>query len=167
MREDGTPLLLELGSGDRPFEDGRYWTHNDERELPHIEWVQDVLTIHEGLAFQGNVDELRATHLLEHFSHLKTVEILTNWRGMLSPGGTLYIEVPNFEAQCRALLSGRFPEAEVVTLAYGGQDYEGNFHKTGFTQETLTNSLFAAGFVSVSVQDADMVLCALAQNGVS
>lgn len=160
-------MLLELGSGDRPFEDGRGWVHMDIRELPDIELVGDCTQLDFYLPHEY-ADEIRAAHLLEHFSHLETKRILNSWRNVLKTGGILQIEVPNLMWQARALAnqepdpSGRhYTEDEIVELIFGGQDYEGNFHKTGFTKDTLEASLIECGFDAV-VTDIGQVLVAIA-----
>jgi predicted SAM-dependent methyltransferase len=162
------PFLLELGSGERPFSDGRLWYHNDERELPDIEivWPADVISEFTGI---NAADELRAAHLLEHFSHLRTRSVLTDWWLALKYGGKITIEVPNLLWQAEALAnnqpdpSGRvFSDGEVVELIFGGQTYSGNFHYTGFTHVTLRDSLAKVGFSDITVQDIGQVLIATA-----
>jgi predicted SAM-dependent methyltransferase len=162
--------LLDIGSGTRPFEDGRGWTHNDSRHLPDIEIVADARKLH-FLLEEGTFDELRATHILEHFSHVATVQILRSWKKLLKPGGFLYCEVPNFWWQAHALSSntpdpqGRhYTHTELVVLTFGEQDHIDNFHKTGFTSQTLQDQLIEAGFRSVVVKDIGMVLCAWGTN---
>ncbi len=86
-------------------------------------------------------------------------------------GGLIHIEVPNFMWQTMAMSldkpdpSGkRYTHKEIVDLIFGGQEYEGNYHKTGFTEETLRESLVAAGFGLVSIRDIGQVLIADAVN---
>lgn len=160
------PYLLDLGCGDRPYEDGRGWVHLDERPLQHVDInakIEDI-EIH---VRPDSVDEIRATHVLEHFPWHDTVDVLRSWHGRLKPGiGSVYIEVPNLSWQARelAVLENQDVEAgrdlEIVNLIFGDQDYPGNFHKTGFTQRTLGDSLRGAGFVDVNVRDIGMVLVA-------
>jgi predicted SAM-dependent methyltransferase len=145
-------MRLELGAGDRGTPG---FVHNDIRYTSGIDWVFDAA---EASAYAGceSCDEIRATHLLEHFSHRRTVAVLKDWLACLKPGGLLYVEVPNFEMQCRVLLAGQHEEA--VRLAYGDQDYEGNAHLTGFTARTLFDAAEAAGFTDVAVRVEGLVL---------
>ncbi len=140
-------MRLELGAGDRQT-DG--YVHNDARPLPHIAPLM-VFDASAASAFipVASCDEVRATHLLEHFSHLRTIAVLREWLACLKPGGLLYIEVPNLEYQAKLLLAGQ-PE-EAIRLMYGDQDYVGNAHLTGFTQRTLCDAAIQAGFVGVQV----------------
>ncbi len=65
-------FLLELGSGENPYDDGRNWYHQDIRYLPDMDFVcpaEKISTVIDSPV----VVELRAAHILEHFSHLETV----------------------------------------------------------------------------------------------
>lgn len=153
------PYLLELGCGERPYEDGRGWVHMDERPLPHVEITGKIEQL-ESYVRPDSVDEIRAAHILEHFPWNDTLDVLTSWRNVLKPGGTVYIEVPNLMWQARALANSSVSHFEVVNLIFGDQDYPGNFHMTGFTEDTLSHYLVSAGFKDVYVQDIGMVLIA-------
>src|SRR5690348_326151 len=88
-------VLLDLGSGYRPYlDDGRDWVHSDLRPGPHIEMIFPAECCNEEVGDEA-CDEIRATHLLEHFSYRKTVSVLENWLRSLKRGGMLYIEVPH------------------------------------------------------------------------
>lgn len=168
MRKDGQKgdsMLLDLGCGDRPFEDGRGWTHMDERPLPDVEIVGNVRWLQQYVGI-NSCDEILARHILEHFPHVDTINVLREWRACLNPGGKITIEVPNLLWQAQALAmnvpdpSGKtYTDAEVVELIFGSQDYSGNYHKTGFTVDTLFDSMDAAGF-DCSVHDIGQVLVA-------
>lgn len=45
----------------------------------------------------NSVDEIRASHILEHFGHRQTAEVLTDWIRALKPSGRLRVAVPNFD----------------------------------------------------------------------
>ena len=150
-------LLLDIGCGDRPFEDGRGWTHMDERPLPDVEIVGDVEWLDDYVKL-NSCDEILARHILEHFSWRNTVSILKNWYGCLKPGGTLRVEVPNFEWQSIALASATRSDEEMVEYVFGSQDYPGNFHKAAFTPRLLGIKLMAAGFDGIEIRDIGQVV---------
>lgn len=154
-------MLLELGSGDRPYNDGRSWTHQDIRALPDIELVcpAEDISLH---VEADSVDEVRATHLLEHFSYTRTDKVLREWKYVLKDGGSLYIEVPNLRWQINACASGEIDAERFVYYAYGEQDHAGNFHYAAFDEELLRKRLKGAGFRSVGITDIGQVLCAKA-----
>lgn len=151
-------MRLELGAGERPTPG---FTHMDERELDDIEIVGDVSKLTQFVQPES-CDELRATHLLEHFSWRDTEDILSEWHRALKPGGFIYLEVPNLHGQMYELSRGMESEEKIVELIYGSQDYEGNYHKAGFTDRTLCNALLAAGFVNVDCQSMGLVVVAKA-----
>lgn len=155
-------LLLDVGSGERPYEDGRGWTHVDFRSMGDdtVECdVSDLLTKFE----PDSADEILARHILEHFRYRQTVDVLGNWLAVLKPGGLLQVEVPNLGWQCRALTYHEMPDEEIVNLMFGEQDHVGNFHYAGFTFSLLEQRLREAGFDDVVVQDIGMVLVARAR----
>jgi predicted SAM-dependent methyltransferase len=150
---------LELGAGINPFPG---YTHQDIRALPDIEIICDASNI---WLFEFDLwDEIRACHLLEHFSYTETVYILKGWRSILYPGGKIHIEVPNFSWQTRAHTNGEITDEEAVYYIYGEQNYEENTHKAGFTEELLQANLIAAGFKDITIQDIGQVLVAEAYN---
>ena len=45
----------------------------------------------------NSVDEIYASHVLEHIHHSKTFSTLTEWVRVLKPGGRLRVAVPDFD----------------------------------------------------------------------
>ena len=43
------------------------------------------------------IDEVYASHVLEHFPHEQTVAVLQEWVRVLKPGRPLYVAVPDFD----------------------------------------------------------------------
>lgn len=152
-------MRLEVGAGDRPTPG---FICHDARPLPGISIVADMWDLPEHVS-PGSCVEVRATHLLEHFSHRDTGRVIELWRDLLKPGGHLYIEVPNGEWQVRAAASGSIDWAEFVRLCYGDQDYPGNAHLTSFSMPSLAGVLIDAGLTEVQVMDIGMVLVATAE----
>lgn len=164
-------MLLELGSGERPYRDGRFWVHSDVRLLDDIDLVIEADNVLESIDPE-TVEELRAAHLLEHFSYQSTIRILRDWFAVLKPGGKLHVEVPNFSWQARAAVDAiddglaRGPSGEpfslkdIINQIFGEQDYEGNYHKAAFTRDILAFSLSEAGFDPFGIHDIGQVLVA-------
>lgn len=152
-------MRLEVAAGDRPTPG---FVHHDARELADIEIVCDMWELLDHVT-EGSCDELRATHILEHFSHLDTGRVLKLWWRLLKPDGRLYVEVPNGLWQVRAaagalLGAPAIPWAEFVRLCFGDQDYPGNAHYTSFSPESLVGFAVAEHFKDVSIEDIGMVL---------
>lgn len=97
----------------------------------------------------GEVEEILALDILEHFPVVRTLPILREWRRALAPGGKLTLKVPNLEKLSEALL--RLAHADmVVRNIYGGHrwgpDGAWDAHHTGWTPTMLHRDLDIAGF---------------------
>jgi len=91
----------------------------------------------------GSVDEIRASHVLEHFSHLEVASVLHNWVAKLKPGGRIRIAVPDFQKIAREYLEGK--DINVMGYTFGGQVDERDYHKSGFDKETMVELFISAG----------------------
>jgi predicted SAM-dependent methyltransferase len=74
---------------------------------------------------------------------------------VLRLGGLLLISVPDMEVLAALILDnrGRFSTRDrrvFMSMVYGGQDTEYNFHKAGFTLDILTQDLEHAGFCNAT-----------------
>lgn len=99
----------------------------------------------------GSVPAIYASHVLEHFPHVKTLDVLREWNRVLSPGGILYVAVPDFKRAIELYLTS--PEGMgdwVVNYLWGDQAYPTAFHYAGFDVHRLTSLLRKAGFSEVS-----------------
>lgn len=92
-------------------------------------------------------DEIRASHLLEHFSHRETLDVLRDWVRVLKPGGVLKVAVPDFRKIAEEYLAGN----DGLTLGYvmGGQTHEEDYHRAIFDREMLESDLREAGLVDI------------------
>lgn len=140
------PVRLNLGSGTSPLAGWDNLDRADGREvfpLPHAD---------------GSVAMVRASHILEHFSHRDTAAVLADWVRVLEPGGTLQIAVPDFEAISRAYLAG----APIPTEAYvmGGHVDANDHHGAVFDRESLTTLLRDAGLIGITSWTSEANDCA-------
>lgn len=153
------PFPLEIAAGERPTPG---FIHNDARPLEDIEIVCDAVTELSEIVGEGGASAVRACHVLEHFPYNETVNILSRWGSMLVSGGGLHIEVPNLSWQVNALATGEISDRDFVYFCFGEQNYPGNFHCAGFTEDILMDSLVEAGFSHISVTNIGQVLVATA-----
>jgi hypothetical protein len=91
----------------------------------------------------GSIDEIRASHVLEHFSHTEVAAVLKHWTAKLAPGGRLRIAVPDFEKIARDYLDGK--NFNVQGYVFGGHVDERDRHGCGFDRELLTELLLDCG----------------------
>lgn len=95
-----------------------------------------------------SVSEIYASHILEHFSHLKTVEVLKEWRRVLRKGAKAYISVPDFDAMIKLYLIEGMNDF-IRNMLYGDQIYGRAYHYTAFTFPTLAYACSMAGFSDI------------------
>lgn len=106
----------------------------------------------------GSVDEIRASHVLEHFPYGQAQQILADWARALKPGGVLKIAVPDFQAIAQSFIDGE--EMNVQGYVMGGQGNERDFHKALFTRDLLTRLLNGVGLVGVRDWKSEIQDCA-------
>jgi len=122
MTQEKTTIRLNVGAGDAPMPD--YVNLDiksgvDCRALPYED---------------DSVDEIRASHVLEHFPRAETMATIRHWRNKLKPGGLLKIAVPDIDW----LIDHRF-DGDEKWEAYilGGQTDETDQHKALFNFHKL------------------------------
>jgi len=143
---------LNLGCGkDIRQNDG--WINIDIRPGPGVNLVHDLGF---PLPFsEGEVDEILAQDVLEHFPIAMTQTLLRDWRRVLKVGGVAVIEVPDIKAQAAQWLRGQVAgarpdqhiDARFSEIVYGKQDYPENTHYQLFTEDRFKIELHAAGFI--------------------
>jgi hypothetical protein len=103
----------------------------------------------------NSVDEVRASHVLEHFSHLEVMDVLGEWARVLKPGGVLKVAVPNFDW---IIANNKDPILHLYVM--GGQTDEYDFHHSIFDEETLRGALAAVGLVEIEPWVSEVRDCA-------
>ena len=102
----------------------------------------------------NTADEIKASHLLEHFSFEEVPEALKEWRRVLKVGGILRLNVPDLAWCLQNWLDTDEDEKFGYPLKtiFGNQANPGEFHKTGFTVKRLVYLLTQAGFEDIEVK---------------
>jgi predicted SAM-dependent methyltransferase len=149
---DASPLRVNIGAGHIPLEG---YVNVDMRELPGI----DVVATIDALPFEpGSLDEIHSSHTLEHFpEELLRRQLLPYWVSLLKPGGVITSIVPDLEAMSNDYVKGVTSFEDFRSVLYGGQEYEGDTHFTGFTPHSLSVLLEEAGLVDPYVVACDRV----------
>lgn len=104
----------------------------------------------------GSAHEIRASHVLEHFSHRQVLAVLKEWVRVLKPGGRLAIAVPDFTEIAKQYLAGA--KLPVESYLMGGHVDEDDRHGALFDEEQLRDLMRAAGLFGIqrwrsSIQD--------------
>lgn len=86
----------------------------------------------------NSVEEIRASHVLEHFDFAEAKVALAEWVRVLKPGGLIKIAVPDFE---------RVSTADNLWAHYvmGGQTDKDDYHKSLYNRERLAAYMQDAG----------------------
>src|SRR5204863_7462045 len=83
----------------------------------------------------GSVDEIRASHVLEHFPNGQIEAVIADWVRALKKGGKLKIAVPDFEKIAEGYLAGEQQPHESFLM--GGQTDRNDFHHAMFDRDKL------------------------------
>jgi len=136
-------VRLDIGAGSA-LEDGwSSWDIKDGRDCRDLSALADE-----------SVDEIRASHVLEHISYFETQATLVEWNRVLKPNGRLYVAVPDFAKIVAAMLSG-LEDDQLERYLMGGQMDDDDTHRAIFTAAKLKAQLESAGFDRARVVRAE------------
>jgi len=140
-------MKLHLGCGKR-FIPG--YVHIDAIDYPHVDHVSTI----DNLSFIENdsVEVIYNCHVLEHFKRRDVLQVLSEWRRVIKPGGILRISVPDFAAICEVYRKYK-DISLVVGPIFGKQDYLYNIHYNIFDFDYLRKCLMEVGFINVRKYD--------------
>ncbi len=111
---------------------------------PKADVYQDIRTLEYA---EGSVAEVRAHHLLEHFSRQEALRILLQWRGWLEVGGVLFVETPDFETSVKQFIEGDLDvKFAVARHIFGSQESGWAFHRDWWGEEKYRFILPLLGF---------------------
>ena len=127
---------LDIGCGDTPREG---FTGIDRKLGTEAYPLSDYA--------DGSVDEVYASHVLEHFPHADAQDVLNEWVRVLRPGGKLSVAVPDWDRIVEAYQHGcNFSLEQVV---YGGHVDENDVHHSMYNASGLRIMMRRAGIVGV------------------
>lgn len=140
-------MKLNLGSGDLPI---------DGYENLDIKTGQEVSSL---VAYADNsLDEIRASHILEHFGHSSIYEILNGWVRKLRPGGILRIAVPDFGKIAKSYIEGK--DLNYAGYLMGGQTDSNDYHKAIFDRKGLSDAFGRLGLCDIKEWQSEINDCA-------
>jgi predicted SAM-dependent methyltransferase len=139
-------LNLHIG-GNQAHSD---WKILDIEDRPEVDYVGDAANLSQ---FADNsVDQIYASHVLEHFYYGiedELLQTLREWHRVLKPGGYLYISVPDLKTLCWLFLHPNLEPMDrfhLMRIIFGGQTNRYDVHKVGFDLDILGLYLQEAGF---------------------
>lgn len=107
---------------------------------------------------EGSLEAIRASHVLEHFSHREVSAVLAHWVAKLAPGGRLRVAVPDFEKIATAYLAGE--NSDIQGYLFGGHVDKRDWHGCGFDRELLVELLLDAGLERIHEWASEIKDCA-------
>lgn len=103
----------------------------------------------------SEVDEIRASHVLEHFGIEESVDVVANWIGCLKTGGVLKIAVPDIDEILR-----RRDEIDIESYIMGGQTDERDYHKSLWANGKLRKIMEHLGLSNIRTWQSEIADCA-------
>lgn len=91
----------------------------------------------------GSVDEIRASHILEHFTFADSQKALAEWCRVLKPGGRIRLAVPDLEAAAKA------DPDEWPFIVMGGQTNEDDIHRSAWNENRLRAHMEHFGLIDI------------------
>lgn len=145
------PTRLNLGAGGAPMDGyGNIDLKNGTQAFPLN-------------CADNSVEEIRASHLLEHFGHGEVAKVVKEWTRVLKPGGKLKIAVPDFDRIVERYSNGHRHDPILEAYLFGGQVDANDFHKTFFNEEKLRRLMESAGLDSIKRWQSEIEDCASLQ----
>jgi predicted SAM-dependent methyltransferase len=96
---------------------------------------------------------LYSSHVLEHLDYTGEIQAgLHEWHRVLTPGGRLYVSVPDLAVLAKLILAEVLTAEQrfaVVRMILGGHVDAHDYHKTAFDFDLLAAFLREAGFVDI------------------
>lgn len=104
----------------------------------------------------GSVDEVYASHLLEHLGRFGGQLAVNTWFRVLRSGGELRVILPDIAYSIRRWLSAydahRDPYGFKSQCLWGVQSDPGQYHTWGYTEESLRFTVRGAGFQGIEIE---------------
>jgi hypothetical protein len=102
----------------------------------------------------GSINEIRLHHVFEHFERVNACAFMASWNSWLAEGGTLDIEVPDFETTFRKNFSmfGHAHEGVGLRHIFGSQEASWAVHYEGYSARRLEKLFRTFGFEIVEAK---------------
>ena len=137
-RED-VKVCLNVGCGKKIKRSNKeeHWFNLDVRDLAGADFVADIRNV----AF-GGLDIIEARDVIEHFDRKESRQILAKLVGWMDGGGKIIIQTPDLRHIWKEMQTN---DEWCERISFGGQDYEENYHRCGWTRELLKIELDKLG----------------------
>jgi predicted SAM-dependent methyltransferase len=99
----------------------------------------------------NSVDEILASHIIEHFHFQEGPKVITEWRRVLKPGGKLIVETPDMWRICCEFANATEQERLMLYHDFFANAWDGihNAHLFLYTEQQLAYTLECALFKDI------------------
>ncbi len=145
LRRPRHPIKLHLGCGHQRLPD---FINIDLHWTPATDYTGDISKLP---CPDGSVSRIETYHVIEHIPRPAVEEVLREWYRVLTPGGVLVMECPDFRRNIEGVLAG--DERSMYSI-FGWQRFPGDAHHWGYTEESLSTLARSVGFREVRTPPA-------------
>ena len=112
----------------------------------------DLIADARKLPFKDNsCTEIVSYHMIEHISRPDVIPMFKHWLRILSNGGKLSLELPNFDKIAESYLLGK---KDLMVHMFGHQTSNGQYHFWGYSPDSLKEDLESVGFKNIKIMEA-------------
>ena len=143
-------MKLHLGCGKRYL---KGFVHVDLADFEHIDFKKDIRDL--SFLEDKSATEIYVSHAFEYFDRVEAQDVLRSWFNTLSPGGNLYIVVPDFDALLRIYSLSSNDLDSILGPLFGRWRIGDEIvhHKTTYNLKGLMEVLSMAGFGAIEQFD--------------
>ena len=143
---------MKLHIGGKETKEG--WSILNIQKKDGVDFVRDISDLSQ---FKNNsIDEIYASHVLEHVSQKKISKTLNGIYKVLKNKGKFYVSVPDMDILCKTFIHSKTTmelKFHTMRIMFGGQLDEFDFHYFGWNFQFLNNFLLEAGFKKIEKVD--------------
>lgn len=140
-----SPLCLHLGCGENRF---KGYINIDWRKTRATDLICDI----KKLPYPDNSVALIETyHVIEHLPKHDLPKALKEWYRVLTPGGRLIVECPDFDEAVKEYINGNEKRIDNI---FGLQRFPGDTHLFGYNFKRLKKLLGWAGFRDIQKRES-------------
>ena len=136
---------MKLNIGGLETKEG--WKILNIQKRSNVDFIGDISDLNQ---FEdSSIEEIYASHVLEHVPKDKIETTLKGIRRVLKDGGKFYISVPDLDIlfhSFRSTLLNIDVKKHILAMVFGGQDDQYDFHYYGYNFEVLEHYLKSTGF---------------------
>lgn len=140
---------MKLHIGGKEVREG--WKILNIQRLPGVDYVGDISDL--GQFADRSIDEIYASHVLEHVKGPDIARTLSGIYRVLKRGGKFMVAVPDMDVLCKIMLDTDMPaeiKVRFVGMLFGGQKDANDFHYFGWNFQIMQYLFEEAGFMEIS-----------------